>query len=601
MTRPQFGDCDVGAFEYNPTVDAEQTVTNSSNPTSEAAQPGNTLLVELTINAPLDTSSFTLTIRLPTGVTFQSFINDAGGSAAYDEAQGEIRLTGALTPGQTVTLAYEVVVDSAVSSGIPLSFPYLLEVNNSSGEQGTVTEQGSSTVAVPLQAPVNTLVLLYYAADNNLAADGLRVLNNAEAAADNPNAVVWMMLDGPGENDAALYHVQSDNSPGCPNYDNPTCNGRYVEGEDYFPWNDNVADPFVLGEFLNAALIAYPQAEQIILTLSGHGSGISAEAPNDQRGSRNAKPDPFSGVLIDDHPAGSSLSTRELREALINGLGGSGRTRLDGLYLDACLMGMLEVAYELREQANYLLVSPNLKWANPRYDLHLAAIDGERDTEAILTEWLRTEAALFGSDTPYTYALLDLREIGDLVRALSALADALRAGALTQAEVQAVLDDVSWYDSNGDYRVDGRAGPNQDIYADLGSLVAALQGLTTLTSSDLALATAAVDSALDVVIVDKDEEGGTPYNFPDENWQWETYSGLGIYAPLTRDDWRRQFYNETHFQFAADGTWDEFLTEYWGTEPPDPNCTADEPDCQPAALGATPEESTRVYLPVVQQ
>jgi len=67
------------------------------------------------------------------------------------------------------------------------------------------------------------------------------------------------------------------------------------------------------------------------------------------------------GRLWDDQPK-ASLSTVELSRALNKSRRLTGN-QLDLLFLDACSMGQIEVAYELCDSARYLLALPNWKWS----------------------------------------------------------------------------------------------------------------------------------------------------------------------------------------------------------------------------------------------
>jgi hypothetical protein len=70
--------------------------------------------------------------------------------------------------------------------------------------------------------------------------------------------------------------------------------------------------------------------------------------------------------LAPDYTSDTAISTQELRLALELGLRDH-RTKIDILFLDACLMSMIEVAYEIRENVNYVVAGQNLLWASLPY------------------------------------------------------------------------------------------------------------------------------------------------------------------------------------------------------------------------------------------
>jgi hypothetical protein len=63
--------------------------------------------------------------------------------------------------------------------------------------------------------------------------------------------------------------------------------------------------------------------------------------------------------------AGSSLSTRETREAL------DGAGPIDLLFFDACLIGTIESAYAIVPFASYLVAGQNLLWSRLPYNRYL--------------------------------------------------------------------------------------------------------------------------------------------------------------------------------------------------------------------------------------
>ena len=69
------------------------------------------------------------------------------------------------------------------------------------------------------------------------------------------------------------------------------------------------------------------------------------------------------------------LSTNDLMNALSN-VTNQGTNKIDVLYLDACLMNMLEVAYQVRDYGDYLFGNENLGWATipPPYDDYIDAV-----------------------------------------------------------------------------------------------------------------------------------------------------------------------------------------------------------------------------------
>ena len=97
------------------------------------------------------------------------------------------------------------------------------------------------------------------------------------------------------------------------------------------PVAENFAAPETLMRFLREAMARCP-AEQLFLVLSGFGNGFTA------------------GMFQDDHP-GAQMSLPQLATALASA------GTIDLLGLDACLLGMVELAAELRGTVKYLVAS----------------------------------------------------------------------------------------------------------------------------------------------------------------------------------------------------------------------------------------------------
>ncbi len=471
--------------------------------------------------------------------------------------------------------------NSAIPSGVTTDRAGNPRVMNGRVDLGAYEWQTET----PVDTSPQTLLLVYAGADNDLADDTLRMFADLEASADNPHVTIIGMLDGPEPNDAAIYHIK--------HYPMAGFDPRQYNDDDVTPWSDDSADPEVLAEFINSSLLAYPDAEQVLLVVSGHGSGISAEAPNPRPTRGKTRPDDtLSGILLDMNPPGASLSTAEFGIALRDGLEDTGRTRLDGIYLDACLMGMIEVGYELRESANYLLVSSGLKWSVFAYQEHIAAIDGARDVQSILSQWLNTEREVLGA-VPHTYSLLDLRKLEALRESLDEL-----AAQLNPAVIRGIEATFDVYDQDGDFQLE----PRQDSYVDLGNLLYTLaQQPQVLADSDLQDAIQTARIRLDAVVKSRAIRSGVSPTTPRFPWSWTTSaSGLSIYAPFVTDQWQRGEYTADNFTFAMDGEWDEFLSAYWQQKAPEapPACTGDQ--CGPWSPLST-NTQTQVWLPVIMR
>jgi hypothetical protein len=335
---------------------------------------------------------------------------------------------------------------------------------------------------------------------------------------------------------------------------------------------EDMGSPYNLSEFVIAAFNAYPNAQydQVVLSLVGHGGGWSPELLNSQPRGHTRKPgeDPLGGLLWDD-TSGTSLSTNDLGYALKLSTEATGQ-RIGLLFLDACLMSMVEVAYEVRNYVDYLLASENWTWTVHSYRAHIEAVDGTRNARTLGKAWMENDASALEEDEyPFTYALSDLSQIESVLRELNTLSDALLPLVSSDRDkFEAAFEASACFETDGNGTID-----EYDNYCDLASFAEQIKA--QFDDLEIHAAADAVKDALDEVVIHEIHNDGSPWEYPDEHWTWGNLGGLSLYMPLKEDEWKRRYYNNSHLQFARDSQWDDVLTAYWATAeiPADPDCT----------------------------
>jgi len=525
----------------------------------------------LTVPYPLST---TLAITLPTGLEL------VDGSLSGTSAVGKpLRFSGEVLPNIPRRISYQVRARQGLMPGS------LLNTTASASSAGAPALLRSQTLALPGE-PADALVMIYASSDNNLLDDTLRLAEQAEHNAGAHGVISLLLLDGPGPDDAYLYRLQplASGQTGCVMHlHKPDCDGRYVLNQTYWKWSDNLASPDTLTDFVASAQRAYP-ATRRVLSLVGHGGGWSPTLLAGQPSRHGGQPTgELGGMLWDDHP-GTSLSTPALAQALRAALPPD--QPLDLLYLDACAMGQIEVAYELRGTANYLLASPNWKWAAFPYDRHLQSA-GASDGRALGLAWLVNEQAALAAypDEPYTYTLFDMSKVGALREAVHGLAVHLMT--LQREQVQAGLRSAERYDSDQNGVLD-----EHDSAVDLGSL--ATKAATSFPEhTGVVSAAQQLSQTLQSAVVASSLHTGQPWLFPNSTWHWNSSDGLAIFLPLPADDWRRRYYRT--MAFAQESRWADLIDWLWGTIPP-----PDGPVC-PSPCDTPPGQPQRhpVYLPLI--
>ena len=156
----------------------------------------------------------------------------------------------------------------------------------------------------------------------------------------------------------------------------------------------DMSDPQTLKDFLTFALKNYP-AEHYLLILDDHGAGWRGCCSDEQNGS------------------GSMMSLKGLRQALAD------FPKIDVLVFHACLMSQIEVAYELKDQANFMVASefkmPMLSVLGPEIWLkHL--VDDPKMKPQDLAEDIATTVYNQGKlqQKPIHMAVTDLSHIQEL-------------------------------------------------------------------------------------------------------------------------------------------------------------------------------------------
>ncbi len=463
------------------------------------------------------------------------------------------------------------------------------------------------------------LVMVYTVLDNNLgdnAEDLDRLLTNIESGA-HSGVDTWLMIDGPGNNDSYIFEIQPDAIP-CIRLSNPTCpDNRYVKGTNFWDGDENSAHPKALYDFVQKAVGVHPVASHNILSLVGHGSGWTANALPGQPSNWTEQPSPsgpyeerIGGFLWDDlpgngQPGNRSMSTKALGVAL-NWIRTATKRNIDLLYLDACSMGMAEVAYEVRDNVNYLLASPNTAWTSFAYDTMLAAVTAEQDAETIGKAWFTAEKNALDSRTsghPYTLALYNLRNIEALAQAVNTLSVALQSAVGTQRDAMLdVFAQTERYESNYDGAINGA-----DHYGDLGSL---LKQIKQKMSANTTVTTAAtvVENALSTVMVSWAFKNGSPHPYPGQQWQWNEASGMGIYLSAAVDE-KQTLYTPANLAWTQTSNWHSSLNALWGVGIVQTATTTQLPTCsstrnctllpEQLPVAASPSPSLGLYLPIV--
>lgn len=353
--------------------------------------------------------------------------------------------------------------------------------------------------------------MVYMAADNDLEPFGIED---------------FLEMSSVGSNSDVNIVVQFDRTPGFDStYDNWTDTRQGLIQAGDLPnsgWGTsigeaNMGDPNNLKNFVNWGVANYP-ADKYAIVVWDHGDGWRSATAS--RG------------VAHDYQTGDYLENREV-EAALAGV----PENMDLIGYDACLMAMLEVAHQVKDEGSVFVGSEQLEpgdgWP---YDPILSQLKANptwtpaQFGSAIAT----TYGASYGGSQ--TQSATDLSKINDLSAAMSEFASAIVSSA-TAGDI-------------GKLQVHRNNSPyfHYSNYRDLGKFLANVAGDSTISGSIRTKAQTALDAYSGAIIQNHSSpsEGGT---------------GLSIYLQ-SRGEALNPDYNSTIIDFAADTQWDEFLN-WW--------------------------------------
>jgi methionine-rich copper-binding protein CopC len=360
-------------------------------------------------------------------------------------------------------------------------------------------------------------VMVYMAADNNLESYALLDLNELEQVGNLSGLSITTLVDR-----SSTYSTDdgnwSDTRVGAIEFDSSS---SFVSLSAENSWGElDTGNTQTLTDFILWSVANRP-AENYALVIWNHGGGID-------------------GIAWDDS-SGGYLSMNEVSKSIDDAINFSSSDSLDkfGLIaMDACLMGMLEVAYPLNSYADYLVLSEELvpgtgfaydNWLNIFSTPEVSALElGQSALNSYSNEYVgASDITLSNIDMSYMAGLLEeLNQFTNI--AISAGSRDLRAVSKSVASARDFPSDQS-YD-----------------YADLGhtmDLISANNGIKNLA---LKSAASRVSDALDLLIND---DVGTV----------SQASGLSIYMPYGNEVVSSS-YNLTNIGFLqAVPLWDDFL------------------------------------------
>jgi hypothetical protein len=368
-------------------------------------------------------------------------------------------------------------------------------------------------------------VMVYLDSDNNLESAGIDDINEMEMAGSTKEVNIVVQVD------RIPYSVLTANNQG---YADDASNGNWTNTRRYYITQDvdplqinsqlkndlgelNMGDPQTLIDFANWATVYYP-AKKYLLVIWNHGGGF--------RSSTYTAKD----IAWDDTNGGDKITMTELEYAL-SAISAQIGENIDIVGMDACLMAMTEVAYQIKDYADILVTSeekvPNDGWP---YDTILAQlvsnplISSEQLAVDIVDKYIFSYA--YGN---VTQSAIDLNYMDTLTTQLSNLALAIMGDSLTPKSKYILASESSQYYGDWDFI---------DLYDFCNQLL--------IYSNDFEVKNIAlsIQQTLDYAVIKSGYGGGSVSGS----------KGLSIYFPYAAYHY---YYNYTNF--SQDTFWDEML------------------------------------------
>jgi len=387
---------------------------------------------------------------------------------------------------------------------------------------------GCGGVAPPISNLPEWTVMVYLDADNNLESAGIDDINEMEIVGSTTEVNIVVQVD------RIPYSVLASNNEG---YADDISNSNWTTTRRYYITQDfdsvqinsqlisdlgelNMGTPQTLINFANWAVTNYP-AKKYLLVIWNHGGGFRSSAYTTK------------DIAWDDTSGGDKITMAELEYAL-SAISTQMGKNIDIVGMDACLMAMTEVAYQIKDYADILVTSeesePNDGWP---YDTILGELVGNPTisstqlADTIVNRYIYS----YSSFDDVTQSAINLSYMDTLASQLSAMALAIMSDTLTPTINYINAANSGQYYSDWDFI---------DLY-DFCNKVLTYSYNVQVKSIALSIQQTLVSS----VVINSNFDGGSVSGS----------KGLSIYFPYIAYD---NYYNNTNF--AQDTKWDEMLS-----------------------------------------
>ncbi|MHA1870416.1 MAG: clostripain-related cysteine peptidase, partial [Promethearchaeota archaeon] len=350
-------------------------------------------------------------------------------------------------------------------------------------------------------------LILYKDADNNLEKYGLMDFNELEEGlTDDTNINILVLLDLKSTHKTNVFYITHD-----------TNTSRISSSQVELNSELDMGDPQTLKNFIDFCVSNYP-ANRYWLDLWDHGGN-------------------YLGVAWDDSSDDDHLTMAELRTALQD----SSVSKFDIISADACLMGSIEVAYQLRGLTDYYIASPETipAYGFPYDTIISFMINNIHASTQTIAQTIVDKYFEFYSGSKArseTLALYDIDQINTLITAISNLANSMMDHMAAGGGTKQIME--TWWNTETYTLLEWL-----DLYDFCDNLKDAFG------SGNVYQNATALESVFSTFVIYAKHNPGHPHSH-----------GLSISFPFIKAAMRPQ-YNDLDILSAF--TWDEFLNDYF--------------------------------------
>jgi len=361
-------------------------------------------------------------------------------------------------------------------------------------------------------------VVAYFAGDNNLHEEMGAYLNLLKKVGATQDVNIVALIDNKTLN--SIYYVKSESLLDIT---------QEVMGSTS---EFNMGDPALLSKLISYVALNY-SAEHYLLIISNHGN--VTHAPQ-----------------IDENPQ-DGLSIIELGQALR-----TAGTKIDVLFMHACLMSTFELAYEVKDYVDILVASQDVvlmsfgaKYYMPPFDEILSALTSNSSMESkdLSSLIVNKFGAWPWNDNTYTWVAINETRLCNLIDAINNLSEKLEAKCDEyKQEIRNALSNVEYY-------------PISELYQRSVNRTLDLLNFTQYIFDNIP--DPEVRGAAGQLLYQFTEPERNPILFKATGSQHKYSNGLSVFFPgnITIYNRIKKLYQDTAFASAT--RWDEFLEQFY--------------------------------------